>query len=42
MNLSNKALLEEGNAEITNGNYEGFLTFCTEDTVWTFVGEQTL
>lgn len=38
----NKAILEKGNAAVTKGNYEGFLSFCTEDTQWTFVGEQTL
>jgi len=42
MNLNNKAILEKANAEITKGNYEGFLDFCTEDTEWTFVGEQNL
>lgn len=30
------------NAAITTGDYEGFLAFCTDDTEWTFVGEQTL
>jgi uncharacterized protein len=27
---------------ISRGNYEEFLSFCEDDTVWTFVGEQTL
>ncbi|WP_298741486.1 nuclear transport factor 2 family protein [uncultured Chitinophaga sp.] len=39
---NNKAVLEKANAAITRGDYEGFLSFCTEDTTWTFVGEQTL
>lgn len=40
--MSNKEILEKANAEISRGNYEEFLTFCTEDTTWIFVGEQTL
>src|SRR5690606_244619 len=39
---SNKAILEKANLAITNGDNEGFLTFCTEDTVWTFVGDRIL
>lgn len=39
---SNKAILEQGNAAITAGNNEGFLALCTNDTVWTFVGDKTL
>lgn len=42
MNLTNKAILEKANAVIREGNNEGFLSFCTEDTEWTFVGDQTL
>ncbi|KQS27821.1 nuclear transport factor 2 family protein [Dyadobacter sp. Leaf189] len=42
MDLNNKKILEEANAAITRGEYEGFLTFCTEDTEWNFVGEQVL
>ncbi|MBG8555446.1 nuclear transport factor 2 family protein [Hymenobacter guriensis] len=38
----NKTILEKANAAITAGNYEGFLAHCTDDTQWTFVGEQTL
>jgi len=30
------------NAAITEGNNEKFLTFCTDDTEWTFVGDKTL
>lgn len=40
--MDNKAVLEMANAAIVNGDNEGFLLFCTEDTEWTFVGEQTL
>lgn len=39
---NNKAILEAANAAIVQGDYEGFLAFCTEDTQWTFVGDQTL
>lgn len=38
----NKAILEKANAAITNGDNEGFLSFCNEDTEWTFVGDKTL
>ena len=27
---------------MAKGNHEGFLSHCTEDVVWEFVGEQTL
>lgn len=37
-----KAILEQGNAAIAAGNNEGFLSFCADDTQWTFVGDQTL
>lgn len=42
MSLDNKTILEKANAAITNGDHEGFLSFCTEDTEWTFVGDKTL
>ncbi|MGX5691400.1 nuclear transport factor 2 family protein [Arcticibacter tournemirensis] len=42
MELNNKATLEKANAFVTKGDNEGFLTFCTDDTVWTFVGDKTL
>ena len=42
MSDKNKAILEEANAAIAQGNYEGFLSFCTDDTAWTFVGDRTL
>lgn len=38
----NKAILEKANAAIRIGDYEGFLSFCTDDTKWTFVGDQIL
>ncbi len=42
MSEKNKAILEEANAANAKGDYEGFLSFCTEDTEWTFVGDKTL
>ena len=42
MIANNKAILEEANAHVAEGNYEGFLSFCTHDTEWTFVGDRTL
>mgnify|MGYP002777226085 FL=1 len=40
MSENNKAILEQANAAIAQGNYEGFLSFCTDDTEWTFVGDR--
>jgi len=42
MSEKNKAILEEANAAVTEGDYEKFLSFCTYDTKWIFVGDQTL
>lgn len=42
MNLSNKAILEKANEAVSKGDNEGFLSFCTEDTEWTFVGDRVL
>ncbi|MBB6107999.1 nuclear transport factor 2 family protein [Mucilaginibacter lappiensis] len=42
MNSNNKTILEKANAAITEGDYEGFLSFCTDDTEWIFVGDKTL
>ncbi|NJL23526.1 MAG: nuclear transport factor 2 family protein [Leptolyngbyaceae cyanobacterium SM1_3_5] len=39
---NNKATLEAANAAIAEGNYEGFVSFCADDTKWTFVGDKTL
>jgi uncharacterized protein len=39
---TNKEILEKANAAIAEGDFEGFLTLCTEDTLWTFVGDRTL
>lgn len=37
-----KAILNQANAAVSRGDYEGFLAHCTEDTEWTFIGERTL
>ena len=42
MSDKHKEILTAGNAAIANGNNEGFLAFCTEDTEWTFIGDKTL
>ncbi|WP_276481540.1 nuclear transport factor 2 family protein [Paraflavitalea pollutisoli] len=42
MNTDNKSILQTANAAITRGDHETFLSYCTNDTEWTFVGEQTL
>lgn len=42
MSEKNKAILEEANAAVAEGNYEGFLVFCTDNTEWTFVGDRVL
>ena len=39
---NNKRILEMANAAVSQGDNEGFLSFCTDNTQWTFVGEQTL
>lgn len=42
MSEINKAILEKANAAITQGDNEGFLSFCADDTEWIFVGDRTL
>ncbi len=42
MSEKNKAILEKGNAAVAEGNNEGLLSFCADDTEWTFVGDKTL
>lgn len=42
MNVTNKSILEKANAAVSEGDNDGFLSFCTDDTEWTFVGDQTL
>ncbi|MCF2489203.1 nuclear transport factor 2 family protein [Dyadobacter sp. CY347] len=40
--MTNKETLQAANDAVMNDDNEGFLAFCTDATVWTFVGEQTL
>lgn len=42
MNLDNKAVLLKANACVSEGDNEGFLSFCTEDLYYEFVGDKTL
>jgi uncharacterized protein (TIGR02246 family) len=42
MSDSNKAVLEKANAAIAAGDTEGFLSSCTDDIVWTTIGDSTL
>jgi len=37
-----RVILEQANAAIVQGDYEGFLRYCTEDTEWKFMGDRTL
>ncbi|MDY6983486.1 MAG: nuclear transport factor 2 family protein, partial [Pseudomonadota bacterium] len=37
-----KAILQQANARIVAGDIEGFLRYCTDDTQWTFIGEQVI
>ena len=42
MQLTNHEILEKANQAFSKGNYEEFLSYCTEDTKWTYVGDRTL
>lgn len=42
MQSSLKQILEQANALITAGDYEGFMDYCTPDSHWEFVGETVL
>jgi ketosteroid isomerase-like protein len=42
MSSDHKAILAKANAAIAKGDYEGFLSCCTDDAEWTFVGDKTL
>jgi ketosteroid isomerase-like protein len=39
---SNKNILLQANACVAKGDNEGFLAYCTADTVWEFVGDKIL
>ncbi|WP_270089112.1 nuclear transport factor 2 family protein [Sphingobacterium sp. SYP-B4668] len=40
--MENKEILEIANLAVAKGDYEGFLDFFTEDTIWNFVGDRVL
>jgi uncharacterized protein len=40
--IENKAILEKGNAAVAKGDNEVLLSFCADDTQWTFVGDNIL
>lgn len=40
--MDNKEILEKANTAVSAGDYETFLSFCTDHTKWTFVGDQEL
>jgi len=40
--ISHKDVLRRANAAVEQGDHAGFLEYCTEDTVWTFIGDRTL
>jgi uncharacterized protein (TIGR02246 family) len=42
MSEKNKAILKRANAAVVNGDHEGFLSHCTDDVEWIFVGDMTL
>ena len=42
MSEASKNILRQANAAVEQGDHEGFLEHCTEDTVWTFLGDRTL
>lgn len=42
MSNKHKTILLEGNAAIAQGDNEGFLKHCTDDTVWNFIGDTIL
>ncbi|UII24478.1 nuclear transport factor 2 family protein [Fulvivirga maritima] len=42
MTENNKEVLKKANDLIMQGDNDGFLDFCTDDTKWIFVGDQVL
>lgn len=40
--MSKAARLHEANEFVKKGDYENFLTYCTETTEWVFIGDQVL
>jgi uncharacterized protein (TIGR02246 family) len=42
MSELNKSVLQRANAAVRAGDNEGFLSFCTDDILWSTVGGETL
>ncbi|UKT65040.1 nuclear transport factor 2 family protein [Pedobacter mucosus] len=42
MSLIYKKILRKANAALSAGDYKRFLSFCSDESVWTFVGRKTL
>ena len=42
MSSKNKNVLTQANACVSTGDNEGFLSFCTDDIIWNFVGDKIL
>ncbi|MFD0795119.1 nuclear transport factor 2 family protein [Mucilaginibacter litoreus] len=40
--MENKQILLKANAFVTQGDNEGFLSFCTDDVEWDFIGDRKL
>lgn len=40
--MSNREILIKANKAFSEGNYEEFLTYCTNDTKWEYVGDRTI
>ncbi|AYL95105.1 nuclear transport factor 2 family protein [Mucilaginibacter celer] len=40
--MDNKEILLKANAMVAEGNNEGFLSFCTDDVIWEFIGDRKL
>lgn len=40
--MTNREILEKANQAFSEGNYEDFLSYCTEDTKWIYVGDRIL
>ncbi len=40
--MTNQAILIEANEAFSRGDYERFLTYCTDDTKWVYVGDRTI
>lgn len=39
---NNKQILEKANELVIQGDNEGFLSYCTDDVKWIFIGDRTI